>query len=108
MRALRGAAAIDEMRRAARVDANQRQIVEGLRKIGASVWITSAIGDGGPDLVVGFHGRNWLFEIKDGSKSPSRRDLTRGERDFAESWRGQWAVITSFDEALDALREKLR
>ena len=95
------------MRRAARVDANQRQIVEDLRKIGASVWITSAIGDGGPDLVVGYLGRNWLFEVKDGEKSPSRRSLTRVERDFAESWRGQLTVITSFDDAAYAFAEFL-
>ena len=65
---------------ACKVDNNQREIVKKLRKIpGVTVSITSALGDGFPDIVVGYKGVNHLIEIKDGSKPPSRRKLTPAE-----------------------------
>jgi hypothetical protein len=45
------------MKRAAKVDINQKEIVAYLRKIGASVAVMSAVGQGFPDLVVGWRGR---------------------------------------------------
>ncbi len=45
------------MRRAARIDDNQREIVEALRKAGATVRITAQLGDGFPDLLVRPRGR---------------------------------------------------
>lgn len=50
--------------RAARVDANQNEIVKALRDAGASVAITSRVGDGFPDLVVGFREETYLMELK--------------------------------------------
>ena len=68
------------MRYAARVDANQDQIVSALRAAGASVWII-----GLPvDLLVGFRGHTFLMEVKDGSK----KRLTKLQADFFESWTG--------------------
>ena len=60
------------LRRAAKVDANQPDIVKALRKLGAVV-----IHLGHPvDLLVGLSGR-WLpVEIKDPSQPPSKRELT--------------------------------
>lgn len=89
------------VRRAARVDGNHAAIMLALRAIGASVADTSAVGQGFPDLVVGLRGRNWLIELKDGSLSPSRRALTPAQVEFKATWRGQWAVVTSPDEALE-------
>lgn len=83
-----------------RIDANQNEIVKGLRHIGASVHITSAVGSGFPDLAVGYHGATWLLECKDGSKSPSRRTLTPDEQKFHSTWRGAAAVVTCLDDAL--------
>lgn len=88
------------MRRAARTDDNQNEIVEDLRRVGASVAITSVIGAGFPDIVVGYRGNNYLIEIKDGSKPPSRRRLTPDEQEFHDLWRGTVAVVNSSDEAL--------
>jgi len=88
------------MRRAAKVDDNQREIVQALRHCGASVMDTSAVGKGFPDLVVGWHGLNLLVEIKDGSKPPSHRKLTPAQVEFHGAWRGQVCVVTSVDEAL--------
>jgi Holliday junction resolvase len=86
--------------RAARTDANQREIVKALRKIGASVYVTSAVGAGFPDLVVGYCGRNWLIECKDGEKRPSERKLTPDQIEFKATWRGHWAVAL---DPLDAI-----
>ena len=55
------------MRRANRVDYNQSVIVESLRKAGAYVRIVT-MGDGVPDLLVGYKGFTLLLEVKDGDK----------------------------------------
>lgn len=86
--------------RAARTDANHAAVRDALRAIGASVADTSAVGGGFPDLVVGFRSRNFFFEVKDGAKSPSRRGLTKAQKAFAASWRGQWDCVYSVDEAI--------
>jgi hypothetical protein len=68
------------MRYAARVDANQEQIVSALRAAGAYVWII-----GLPiDLLVGFKGHTFLVEIKDGPK----KRLTKLQTDFFDNWCG--------------------
>jgi Holliday junction resolvase len=88
------------MRRAARVDANQNEIVNALRRAGASVAVTSHVGGGFPDVVVGFRGVNYLFEIKDGSKPPSKRRLTDDEQRWHDGWNGEVVVVNDVDEAL--------
>lgn len=87
-------------RRAARTDSNQSEIVEALRKCGVSVFPTHTVGDGFPDLVCGFHGNNYLFEIKDPNKPPSKRLLTEDEKKFRDAWRGRVFTIMTADEAL--------
>ena len=68
------------MRYAARVDANQQQIVSALRAAGAYVWII-----GLPvDLLVGYKDHTFLMEIKDGSK----KRLTKLQEDFFKKWGG--------------------
>jgi hypothetical protein len=87
-------------RRAARTDDNQTEIVDALRKVGCSVQSLAMVGQGVPDILVGFRGRNWLFEIKDGSKPPSRRNLTNDEETWHLRWDGQVKVIESVDDVL--------
>jgi hypothetical protein len=91
------------MRRAARVDANQAEIVEALRAVGCSVAITSAVGQGFPDLVVGRRGVTYLLEVKDGDKPPAARKFTPAERAFKNFWRGHYAVVLDVPEALRAV-----
>lgn len=91
------------MRRAARVDDNQAEIVAALRRAGCSVCSLAGVGKGCPDLVVGLRGVTYLLEVKDGSKCPSKRRLTAGEQQWHENWRGHVAVVSSVDEALDAV-----
>jgi hypothetical protein len=96
------------MRRAARTDANQQEIVKGLRQLGCTVLDLSAVGCGCPDILVGRAGHNWLFEIKDGSKPPSARKLTMPEQAFFAMWRGNVQVVKSLDEAIDAINQTLK
>lgn len=93
------------MRRAARIDDNQNSIVSKLRQIGCSVAITSAVGKGFPDIVVGYKGRNFMFEIKDGNKPPSARKLTNDERKWHDDWRGKVHVVECFADCLEVFIE---
>ena len=74
--------------RAAKVDANQKDIVAALRKCGAKVYVSSSFGQGFPDLVCGYQGRFVLLEVKDGSKPPSARKLTKDQEKFHAEWTG--------------------
>lgn len=76
-----------------------------LRRCGASVQILSAVGKGCPDLLVGYRGKNYLLEVKDGKKKPSARRLTPDEEDFFLSWKGQVSVVREFGEAWDVISQ---
>ena len=91
------------MRRAAKVDDNQPEIIAALRKIGATVQPLHSVGSGCPDLLVGFRGANFALEIKDGSKPPSARKLTQDQVDWHGGWKGQVAVVCNINEALFAI-----
>ncbi len=78
------------MRRAAKVDLNQQEIVRVLRAAGFTVRHTHTIGQGFPDLVVGRLETNLLVEVK----RPGEK-LTADEREFFDTWRG--SVIIAHD-----------
>lgn len=89
------------MRRAAKIDANQPEIVSALRAVGATVVTLAAVGKGVPDLLVGFRQSTYLLEVKDGKKPPSERQLTPDQIDWHVAWRGgPCAVVSSTGEAL--------
>ena len=89
------------MRRASRIDDSHHAVVAALRAVGASVQSLAEVGNGCPDLLVGYHGEVWLLEIKDGSKSPSARKLTPDQEAWHREWRGgHLSVVTSVDDAL--------
>lgn len=81
--------------RARRADANQPEIVKAFRSLGYTVQHTHTIGEGFVDIVVGKRGRNFLVEIKDGSKPPSQRRLTPDEDRFHATWKGQVGIASS-------------
>ena len=109
------------VRRAARIDENQPEIVEALHKAGTSVVHLHQLGQGVPDLLVGVtgvtivghlsnhmltllesiegitihHGANLLLEVK----MPGN-DLTLDEAEFFEEYRGQREMVFSAEEAL--------
>lgn len=88
------------MRRAAKIDANQNEIVTALRQIGCDVCLLSAVGKGCPDLAIGYRGKNYFLEVKDGAKPPSERKLTPDQVEWHSQWRGQVAVVNNVDEAI--------
>ena len=89
------------MRRyAARRDANEGEIVRALEKVGCDVVRLDFC-----DLLVGRRGRNYLLEVKDGRKSPSKRPLTPQQVKLRSAWRGHYRVVTSTEEAIEAVTE---
>lgn len=90
-------------RRIARIDANQTDITQALRQMGATVLHTHQLGQGAPDLAVGWQGVNLFLEIKDGSKPPSKRKLTPDEAAWHETWRGQVSIVESVEDAVGFL-----
>jgi Holliday junction resolvase len=87
------------MRRAAKVDANQPEIVDCFRKFGWSVLIISQLKNC-CDIIVSKNGRTVAVEIKDGSKPPSQRKLTEGEEKFRQDWQGEYAIVESIDDVI--------
>lgn len=90
------------MRIKAKTDNNHKKIIDDLRKIGASVVSTHNVGSGFCDIVVGYRGRNYLFEIK----SHKNAKLTQDELKFSQIWNGQYHVIYSFDDAFRVINKR--
>ncbi|UMO77901.1 nuclease [Acinetobacter phage Cato] len=86
--------------RAAKIDANQNEIVAALRKIGCTVQILSSVGKGCPDILVGYRGRNFLLEIKDGDKPISAQKLTPDQVEWHDLWNGQVNVVNCAEQAI--------
>jgi len=84
--------------KAAKIDANQAEIVQALEKIGASVVSLAGVGRGCPDLLVSYHGETVLLEIKNRDGRGIR--LTPAQVEFHANWKGQIAIVTTTDEAL--------
>ena len=91
---------MSKWRRAAKVDANQPDIVKALRKMpGVSVEV------GHDDIIVGYRGLTYWYEIKEpgtvcangeireSAKKPSQRKLEA-------EWTGHYRIITSIDDIL--------
>lgn len=80
-------------------DANQPDIVKALRKIpGCKVIIDM------DDILVGFRGRNYWFEIKDPEKALNKdRTWKKGalkpsQVELSATWPGQYNIVTSIEE----------
>lgn len=85
------------MRHAVRKDLNQADVVQELRKVGATVRILHE-----PlDLLVGFRGKNLLLEVKRPDKKGWRSERTRAQIKFMDTWRGQFAIVYTAQEAVD-------
>ena len=93
------------MRRAAKIDLNQPEIVEALRSVGVSVVSLASLGDGCPDLLASKKKadgseRAWLIEVK-GPKGT----LTDDQKRFILNWSGTVHIIRTPDEALKLVGE---
>ena len=92
------------MRRAARIDENQPELVKQLRSIpGCTVQPLHMVGKGCPDLLVGWMGDNKLLEVKNADMPPSQKHLTPDEKRWHSQWAGQVAIVETFEDCLIVL-----
>jgi hypothetical protein len=90
------------VRRAAKVDANQAAIVQGIREqIPCRVLSLAAVGKGVPDLLILFRDTLMFLEIK--NRDGKGRVLTKAQQEFHE----QWPVIVA-ESVEEAVREIVR
>jgi hypothetical protein len=78
-----------------RVDGNQDEIVQGLRKAGCSVLSLTTLGQGVPDLLVARAGQMWLLEVK-----ASGGQLRDSQSKFSREWSAPVTTVRSLDAAL--------
>jgi hypothetical protein len=91
------------MRRAARRDANEGDIIKAMRAEGAYVKVIN--DEGLFDLLVSYRGETLMVEVKDGAKPPSARRLTDAEQKFHDEWPGDnLYIVNSVEEAIALLR----
>jgi hypothetical protein len=96
------------MRRAARRDANETEIIKALRECGAYVKVIN--DEGLFDLLVAYTGpsgfeHTLLFEVKDGAKPPSARRLTDAEAKFHNEWPlSNLFIVNSAEDAVALLK----
>lgn len=86
-------------RRAAKVDANQKEIVRSFRGLGWYVLIISQLKNC-CDIIVSKNNVTIAIEIKDGSKPKSQQKLSEGELKFMEEWKGLYEIVTCVDEVV--------
>lgn len=95
----------------AKVDGNQRAIIEALQAIpGVRVQSLAAVGGGCPDLLVSIRGRNLLLEVKvpNGPRAKRRWVLTDDQELWHATWTGQVEVVCTVDEALAVVRAAMK
>ena len=90
--------------RARKIDLNQNDIVDAFRKLGASVLVLSAVGQGCPDILVGIRSLNRrinvLVEIK-GIKGA----LTSDQFTFHCEWKGDVRIVRTIEDAAQLVNE---
>lgn len=79
-----------------RRDANEAEIVAALKAAGCTVVHL----DDPADLLVGRNGVNYLIEVKNPA---TKGKMRKSQVEFAESWGGQYAVVESVEQALEAI-----
>ena len=86
------------MRRAAKIDINQPDIVDYVRRAGWRVHVTAPLGGGFPDFAASCGGFTALVEVKQrGGK------LTLAEEDFRMKWQGAYIVGRTPEQTLHDL-----
>ena len=92
-------------RHAARIDSNQREIVEQLRKIpGVKVELNH------DDILVGYKGRTYWYEVKDPSTVSSKTgDVRQSEKKPSQiklenEWTGHYRIIWKLEQILNEIK----
>jgi len=88
-------------RRAARVDDNQKSIVEALR-----AYPDIKVMPGMDDLLVGYNGRTYWYEVKNPNAISKRTGellcskVKAGQKALAAEWTGHYKLVTTVEEIL--------
>lgn len=93
----------DVMRRAAKIDENQNDIVSALRDIPGV-----EVEPGHDDLLIGFRGKTYWFEIKSPGQVKRNGELRKGalkpsQIRLLKSWTGHYSVVWSVEQILNEL-----
>jgi len=95
---------MSKYRRAAKIDANQPEIVKTLRSIpGVTVQVSM------DDILVGYRGKNFWFEIKEpGTVSKKTGEINESaikqtQKDLRENWKGQYSIVHSIEQILEEM-----
>jgi len=89
------------MRRASRRDENEKDIVEALRNMGATVYYL----DEPCDLLVGYRNQTILMEVKSLNTSYGKKGFNANQKHFAENWKGgPFCLVDSIESALRMLK----
>ena len=83
---------------AKRVDLNHQEVVKTLRSLGATVFDASRMGQGFPDLVVGYNHQTVLVEIKSGEQ----KRFTNSQLKFMAEWKG--SAVSRINDVDGAIR----
>ena len=86
------------MRRAAKVDSNQPEIVEAFRKMGCDVLHTHQLGKGYPDLFVAYSGIWLAIEVKG-----QQGKLTEAQETLYGTLRTRPRIVRDVTEAWDTV-----
>lgn len=87
------------VRRRAKIDGNQREIVDALVQVGCSVSSASEVGDGFPDLVIGYLARSGPRCTVAEVKRPKGK-LTDDQVRWRCKWVGPFVIFRTVDDAL--------
>jgi len=98
------------MKRNAKVDENQPEIVKALRKIGAYVLHTHQLKNAF-DILVAYRGKLFIMEIKSPKSLPKEYDRVRLEKELSDGEREcmegfvnvgvDYHIVTSIEEAIN-------
>lgn len=87
-----------------RIDANQPEIVKSLRSIPGVT-----VKPDHDDIIVGYQGRTYWFEIKDPKKTLNKNGTVKpnaikpSQVDMLNEYTGHYAIVWSLDDILDEL-----
>jgi hypothetical protein len=85
---------MSKFRRAAKIDANQSEIVKDLRKIGYSVELNH------DDILVGHAGKTYWFELKTGPKAA----VKESQKKLLENWTGHYSIVWTTEMIIKEIR----
>ena len=92
---------MSKWRQAAKVDANQSDIVKQLRKLGYSVQV------GHDDILVGHKGKTLWYEIKDPEKTLSKKTgellpsaIKLSQQALMSTWSGHYQIVWTLEQIL--------